>query len=152
MRRLRGHAGTAPGWSRCNGEAQGVPPVGWVPFGISRRRTAFLALVLVSAAAAHAHVNDRGMDYRAYQDSFGVPCCSKEDCRPADDFIEAVENGREVVRLLIDGTWITVSRQFLVEPPSTDGRAHWCGLKLVTGNPKVWRPGTRCIILPPKML
>ena len=56
------------------------------------------------------------------------------------------------MRLLIDGVWITVPRMFVVHAPATDGRAHWCGLKLKTGNPRVWRPGTRCIILPPRVL
>jgi hypothetical protein len=117
-----------------------------------RARAAALAVMLATAAGVHAHVNDRGMDYRKYKDGTGIPCCSKDDCYPAEKFIETVENGREVVRLLIDGVWITVSRRFLVEAPATDGRAHWCGLKLVTGNPRVWRPGTRCIILPPRVL
>jgi hypothetical protein len=63
-----------------------------------------------------------------------------------------VDDGLEVVRLLIDGVWITVPRKFVVHAPATDGRAHWCGLKLKTGNPRVWRPGTRCIILPPRVL
>ncbi len=112
----------------------------------------FLIAALAAATVVLAHVNDRGMDYRAFKDSAGVPCCSKEDCYPADKFVETVENGREVVRLLIDGVWITVPRIFVVLAPATDGRAHWCGLKLATGNPKVWRPGTRCIILPPRVL
>ena len=109
-------------------------------------------LALAVAAGAYAHVNDRGMDYRNYKDTAGIPCCSKDDCHPAEKFVETVENGREVVRLLIDGVWITVPRIFIAPAPATDGRAHWCGLKLTTGNPRVWRPGTRCIILPPRVL
>ena len=121
------------------------------------RRRAALALASLFAGAAiagsvRAHVNDRGMDYRTFKDSGGIPCCSKEDCQPAEQFIETVEDGLEVVRLLIDGMWITVSRKFVVHAPATDGRAHWCGLKLKTGNPRLWRPGTRCIILPPRVL
>ena len=115
-------------------------------------RLALFAVLLASAAVAHAHVNDRGMDYRKFKDTGGIPCCSKEDCQAAEKFVETVENGREVVRLLIDGVWITVSRGFVVPAPATDGRAHWCGIKLATGNPRVWRPGTRCIILPPRVL
>ena len=115
-------------------------------------RIASLAALLSIAAGVRAHVNDRGMDYSLYKDAVGIPCCSKEDCQPAEKFVETNENGREVVRLLIDGVWITVPRNFLVARPATDGRAHWCGLKLTTGNPKVWRPGTRCIILPPRVL
>ena len=116
-------------------------------------RIAFLALLLsLAASLLHAHVNERGMDYSLYKDRVGIPCCSKEDCRPADRFVEALENGHEVVRLLIDGEWITVSRDFLVAQPATDGRAHWCGIMLKTGNPKISRPGTRCIILPPRVL
>jgi hypothetical protein len=109
-------------------------------------------LMLTAAAAVRAHVNDRGMDYKAYKDSDGVPCCNDTDCQPAENFIETVENGREVVRLLIDGVWITVHRSFMAGEYATDGRAHWCGLKLKTGFTGKWKPGTRCIILPPKML
>lgn len=121
------------------------------------RRPAVIVLAALLAAPAigahvRAHVNDRGMDYRTYKDTGGVPCCSKEDCQPAEEFVETVENGQEVVRLLIDGVWITVQRMFVVQAPATDNRAHWCGLKLKTGNPRVWRPGTRCIILPPRVL
>jgi hypothetical protein len=116
------------------------------------RRIAALALLLPMAAGVRAHVNDRGMDYRLFKDSAGLACCSKEDCHPAEKFLETTEHGREVVRLLIDGVWITVPRLFLVTKPATDGRAHWCGIKLATGDPGVWRPGTRCIILPPRVL
>jgi hypothetical protein len=115
-------------------------------------RAALMALLLAMAAGAHAHVNDRGMDYRKFKDSSGIPCCSKEDCFPAEEFVETREQGREVVRLLIDGVWITAPRAFVVQAPATDNRAHWCGIKLRTGDPRVWRPGTRCIILPPRML
>ena len=107
-------------------------------------------LLLILAAVAQAHVNDRGMDYRHYKDTAGIPCCDKEDCQPAEKFVETVENGREVVRLLIDGVWITVPRPFLAPRQATDGRAHWCGIKVRVGD--AWRPGTRCIILPPRLL
>ena len=82
-----------------------------------------LRYLLSITAGVHAHVNDRGMDYSLYKDRVGIPCCSKEDCRPAEKFVETVENGREVVRLLIDGEWITVSRDFSwASPRPTAGR------------------------------
>jgi hypothetical protein len=115
------------------------------------RQYLFCALLLPMASAL-AHVNDRGMDYSQFTDWAGVPCCSKDDCQAAEQFIELKENGREVVRLLIDGVWITVSRSFLAPRQATDGRAHWCGIKLRVGNLSGWTPGTRCIILPPRML
>jgi hypothetical protein len=72
-----------------------------------RRRVAIALASLLAGAViggdVRAHVNDRGMDYRTFKDSGGVPCCSKEDCQPAEQFIETVEDGLEVVRLLIDG-------------------------------------------------
>ena len=104
---------------------------------MSALRIASLALLVSTAAGVHAHVNERGMDYSLFKDRVGIPCCSKDDCRPAEKFVETQENGREVVRLLIDGEWITVTRDFLVAQPATDGRAHWCGIMLKTGNPKV---------------
>jgi hypothetical protein len=115
-------------------------------------RIVCLALLMLLPALAHGHVNDRGMDYGRYKDSAGIPCCSNKDCQPADHFVETVENGREVVRLLIDGMWITVPRAFVVGELATDGRAHWCGIKLYTSNRRGWRPGTRCVILPPRLL
>ena len=116
----------------------------------TRQAAAALGLLLALAAVAQAHVNDRGMDYRLYKDTAGIPCCSKEDCQPAEKFVETVENGREVVRLLIDGVWIAVPRAFLAPRQATDGRAHWCGMRVRVGD--AWRPGTRCIILPPRLL
>jgi hypothetical protein len=116
----------------------------------TRQAAAALGLLLALETVAQAHVNDRGMDYRRYKDTAGIPCCSKDDCQPAEKFVETVENGREVVRLLIDGVWITVPRSFLSPRQATDGRAHWCGIKVRVGD--AWRPGTRCIILPPRLL
>jgi hypothetical protein len=111
-----------------------------------------LALMLLAPASASGHVNDRGMDYRSYKDGAGIPCCNKSDCHPAETFRETVENGREVVRMLIDGIWITVPRIFVVGELATDGRAHWCGIKLLTDDRESWRPGTRCVILPPRSI
>ena len=65
-------------------------------------------LVIMDVATACAHVNDRGMDYRRFKDRYGQSCCDIRDCRPADDFLDTFVNGEAVVRLLIDGIWITV--------------------------------------------
>lgn len=91
------------------------------------------------------------MDYRAFKDRYGQSCCDDRDCRPADDFVEAVANGRPVVRLLIGGVWITVSRSFVIGAHASDGRAHFCGKLHVPGNdPADVRPEPVCIILPPR--
>jgi hypothetical protein len=114
-------------------------------------RMRWLALFLVIGAwAAAAHINDRGMDYRAYKDRRGVPCCNDTDCRPAADYADTVVNGQGVVRLLIDGSWISVSRYFVVAEDATDGRAHWCGKTMLVG--KESRPVPACIILPPRSM
>jgi hypothetical protein len=115
-------------------------------------RIAFLVSTLLLPAIALAHVNERGMDYGMFKDKAGIPCCSNKDCHPAEEFSEVVEDGRDVVRLLVDGLWITVPRAFVVGEHATDGRAHWCGVKLGTNSGRGWRPGTRCIILPPRVL
>jgi hypothetical protein len=115
-------------------------------------RLSSIGLLLLLPALAVAHVNDRGMDYQAFTDKSGFPCCTNKDCHPAEHFTETVENGREIIRLLVDGVWITASRSFVVGERATDGRAHWCGLKLGTNTGRGWRPGTRCIILPPRVL
>jgi hypothetical protein len=111
-----------------------------------------LALLLLAPASVRGHVNDRGMNYESYKDSTGIPCCNHKDCQPAEKFLETVENGREVIRLLIDGVWITVPRAFLIGQHATDGRAHWCGIKLEANDGRGWRPGTRCVILPPRYI
>jgi hypothetical protein len=83
-----------------------------------RHTVRFIALALVAPvillSAAAAHVNDRGMDYRPFKDRFGQSCCDVADCRPAADFVETVVDGEAVVRLLIDGIWITVSRSYVI--------------------------------------
>src|SRR5262249_40141920 len=84
-------------------------------------------LMLLATPRIDAHVNDRGMDYRLYKDRYGQSCCHIEDCRPAADFVETVENGEPAVRLLIDGTWFTVPRSYVVADYASDGRAHFCG-------------------------
>jgi hypothetical protein len=48
---------------------------------------------LLTATAALAHVNDRGMDYQRYRDRYGQLCCGVLDCRPVDDFVETVIDG-----------------------------------------------------------
>ena len=107
--------------------------------------------MLLSAAAAAAHVSDRGMDYRAYKDRYGQSCCSDRDCRPAADFVETVVKGEAIVRLLIDGDWITVSRSYVVAKYSPDGRAHFCGrLHRAGRTPAEVKPEPICVILPPR--
>ena len=107
--------------------------------------------MLLCAATASAHVNDRGMNYRAYRDGYGQSCCDDRDCRPAADFEETVVNGQAVVRLLIDGTWITVSRSYVVADHASDGRAHFCGKLHVPGSsPADVKAEPICVILPPR--
>jgi hypothetical protein len=102
-------------------------------------------------ATASAHVNDRGMDYRRYKDRYGQSCCDVRDCKPADDFIDTLVNGEAVVRLLIDGVWITVSRSYVVADPASDGRAHFCGRLYSAGNKQAdVKPEPICVILPPR--
>ena len=105
----------------------------------------------VSAVAASAHVSDSGMDYRRFKDRYGQSCCNDRDCRPAADFVETMVNGQAVVRLLIDGSWITVSRSYVVADYASDGRAHFCGNLHMSGhNPAEVKPEPICVILPPR--
>jgi hypothetical protein len=110
-----------------------------------------LPCILLTATAAFAHMNDRGMDYEHYNDRYGRSCCGILDCRPAEDFVETVIDGEDVVRLLLDGWWITVSAHYVVREPATDGRAHFCGELLVRGSdPTLVKPEPMCVILPPR--
>jgi hypothetical protein len=114
-------------------------------------RWRLLPLVLAGVATAAAHVNDRGMDYRGYKDRYGQSCCSERDCAPAADFVEALDDGTPVVRLLMDGVWITVPDSYVVGEHATDGRAHFCGrLHRPSGNARQIKPEPTCIILPPR--
>lgn len=107
--------------------------------------------IFLCAAAASAHVNDRGMNYRSFKDGYGQSCCGERDCRPAADFVETFVNGEAVVRLLIDGIWITVPRAYVVAENASDGRAHFCGRLHVPGaNPAEVKPEPTCVILPPR--
>ena len=116
---------------------------------MSPRRSALtLGVLALGSAAVWAHSNDRGMDYGAYKDHRGVSCCSDVHCRPATDYVDTMKNGLGVVRLLIDGKWISVSRYFVVAEDATDGRAHWCGKMMRTGWGELV-PVPFCVILPP---
>jgi hypothetical protein len=115
------------------------------------KRLWLVPCMLLSAAAASAHVSDGGMDYRGYKDRYGQSCCDDRDCRPAADFVDTVVNGQAVVRLLIDGTWITVSRAYVVAGFASDGLAHYCGKLHAPGhNPADVKPEPICVILPPR--
>jgi|GEM_PF-3372026 len=117
----------------------------------ARRGLRLAAIVGLSAGSAAAHVGESGIDYRRYKDRYGLSCCGERDCRPAADFVEAVDGGRPVVRLLIDGVWITVPRAFVVGENASDGRAHFCGrLHVPDGDPARAKPEPTCIILPPR--
>src|SRR6516164_857249 len=111
----------------------------------------FVPLILCCTAIAVAHVNDRGMDYERYKDQHGQSCCNDRDCRPARDFVETSANGEEVVRLLIDSTWITVPHAYVVSERASDGRAHYCGnLHVQASNPAEIKLEPVCVILPPR--
>jgi hypothetical protein len=118
-----------------------------------RRKLVLIAPTLVALAAlnaSNAHVNDRGMDYRSFKDRFGQSCCDVDDCRPAADFIETTVDGQPVVRLLLEGIWITVPRSYVIPAQASDGRAHFCGrLHRPSANPVDVKPEPVCIILPP---
>jgi hypothetical protein len=117
---------------------------------VSAMRVKHLAILFtLGVAPALAHVGVTGIDYGAYRDLKGAPCCDDRDCRAADDFIEVTEQGQAVVRLLIDGQWIVVPRAFVVAEDAPDGRAHWCGGRLFTNSHRGWVAFPWCVILPP---
>jgi hypothetical protein len=106
--------------------------------------------MLLGSLAVSAHVSDKGMDYEKYKNRDGGSCCNDQDCRPAADFVDTHESGQPVVRLLIDGIWITVARYHVNSASATDGRAHWCGaLEMNDNKPAAAQPDPICVILPP---
>ena len=110
-----------------------------------------LPCMLLTATTALAHVNDRGMDYEHYKNRYGLRCCGALDCRPVNDFVETIIDGKPVVRLLFDFGWVTVPAYFVAPEPATDGRAHFCGeLHVPSTNPAEVKPEPICVILPPR--
>jgi hypothetical protein len=70
---------------------------------------------------------------------------------PAADFVETAVGSAAVVRLLINGVWITVPRSYVIGAHASDGRAHFSGrLHLPSGNPSEVKPEPTCVILPPR--
>jgi hypothetical protein len=107
-------------------------------------------MLALGSALAPTHVGETGVDYGRYKDGRGISCCDSRDCRPADDFADTQVNGSPVVRLLLDGAWISVPRYFVVAEDASDGRAHWCGKMLRVGVTAERTRLTACIILPPR--
>lgn len=108
--------------------------------------SALAVLIIGGPTSAHVH---KDMDYRAYKMPNGVSCCNNQDCEAVADFVEATDNGKPVIRLLLEGTWVTVGREKVVAEDAQDGRAHWCG-KMDNGAFINAKPVTYCIILPPR--
>jgi hypothetical protein len=106
-------------------------------------------VLLTTAGPVSAH-EIAGMNYTPYKMPDGVTsCCNDQDCSPVSDFVETTDAGKPVVRLQIEGKWITVDRKKVVAEDANDGRAHWCG-KMDHGGYKKSQPVTYCIILPPR--
>jgi hypothetical protein len=112
--------------------------------------TKLAILLVLGAFPALAHVGAPGIDYGGYKHPMGAPCCDERDCHPADDFIELTERGQPVVRLLINGQWITVPRAFVVAEDASDGSAHWCGGWRFTNSHLGPAAFPWCVILSPR--
>lgn len=91
------------------------------------------------ATSSTAHVGETGQDYRKYRQKNGIPCCTKDDCRPTTFSYEP--DGTLV--MYPEGHKVVVPRTRLHERPSDDGGAHWCGQFLPSGESL-----TFCAILP----
>ena len=104
-----------------------------------RTKLPLLAALCVIATAADAH-----SWYEGLTSPRGERCCSGPwDCPAVDQRYDA-ETGRTEVE--IDGAWVPVEPDELVNVPSPDGVAHACFWRS-------WREGRmtpviRCIILP----
>jgi len=94
---------------------------------------------LIGATAVGAHTSSTGQDYSKYRQPNGASCCSGFDCRPAR--YEVRPDGTIV--MFPDERPVPIPRERIVQPPSDDGLAHWCGALHRDG-----RATTFCAILP----
>lgn len=100
------------------------------------RRLVLAACLLAAPANGHDW-------YWGLKSPGGESCCTERDCQPVDHRYNR-ETGR--LEVGIEGVWVMVDPDKVVQTPPTDGSAHACFerhwmLKKMT-------PLIRCIILP----
>jgi hypothetical protein len=89
-----------------------------------------LALALPLAPWAHAQNGHHGVDHAEHHDWYktlvspqsGVSCCNDKDCRPTRAFIG--DDG--AWRALLNGQWISVPREKVLNTKAPDGNSHIC--------------------------
>ncbi|MGE3918406.1 MAG: hypothetical protein AB7F78_22155 [Hyphomicrobiaceae bacterium] len=99
-------------------------------------------LAALVGSPAEAHQGSTGQDYTKFRQQNGASCCNAQDCRPVG---YRLRPDGDVV-MYPEGRAIIVPQRLLNETPSDDGRAHWCGIRLPSGNLQ-----TFCAILPRQM-
>lgn len=60
--------------------------------------------------------------YTGWKDRRGYGCCDNTDCRPTRAYVD--EAGRW--RAMVDGEWMVVPPDAVLQIPSPDGRSHVC--------------------------
>lgn len=94
-------------------------------------RIAFLASLLIAApcacfaqsghhGAGHAENHKWYMELR--QPNSGVSCCDDRDCRPTRAYVD--EDG--AWRAQLNGSWIKVPGDAVLQTPAPDGNSHIC--------------------------
>ena len=86
-----------------------------------------------------AHEAETGQDYSKYRQRNGMSCCSGHDCRPTR--YELKPDGSVV--MFPEGWAVSIPGDRVIEDPSDDGLAHWCGVLHRNGSAT-----TFCAILP----
>ena len=89
-----------------------------------------LALVLPLAPWAQAQDGQHGAGHAEHHDWYktlvspqsGISCCNDKDCRPTRAYID--ESG--AWRALLNGQWISVPREKVLNTKAPDGNSHIC--------------------------
>jgi hypothetical protein len=100
-------------------------------------------LVLASSRPLRAHVGETGQDYGVFRRPDGTSCCNNKDCRPVQ--WRTTPDGR--LYMFPEGRQVYVPPNLIINRPSDDGNAHWCGIVMSTGD-----TATFCAILPPQSM
>ena len=77
------------------------------------------------------------------QPQTGMACCNNEDCRPTKS-----RRVGATIEVLVDGEWLTVPPDKILDVPSPDLESHVCAAKFARGWPsRVKSDSIYCVVL-----
>ena len=108
-------------------------------------------LLLHAPLGASAQHENHGEGHKSFhswyqtlkQPQTGMSCCSGRDCRPT-----SVRRGNESIEVEVDGEWIPVPRDRILDVPSPDLGAHVCAAETARSWPLlVKQDAIYCVVL-----